>query len=96
MYQGNSKCSGCGRSGTEAPRVSKNHLCPYCAQCLLVGITVADKYNLRIIVAEDGKTYCRGQLCELWKEEASRCVGCPMERFSLKEIKDSHGTNKEV
>ena len=96
MYQGNSKCSGCGRSGTEAPRVSKKHLCPDCSQYLLIGISVADRYNLRVIVAEGGKTYCRGQLCELWKDEASRCIPCPMERFSLNEIKDCDGANKEV
>lgn len=96
MYQGNSKCRGCGRTGTEAPRVSKNHLCPECAQYLLIGVSVTVRYNLRVIVVEDGKIYCRGQLCEIWKGENIRCQGCPMEGLSQKLTNDCDGRNKDV
>lgn len=96
MYKGNSKCSGCGRTGTEAPRVSKNHLCPDCTQYLLIGVSVTERYKLRVIVSEDGKIYCQGQVCEIWKGESIRCQGCPMARLSQKEINNTDGANKDV
>ena len=37
MYTGKEKCQGCGKSGTESPRLEKDHLCHTCEDLLNLG-----------------------------------------------------------
>lgn len=46
MYKGSSKCPGCGKSGDERPRASKDSLCPWCQDFLKIGNNAATYYGL--------------------------------------------------
>ena len=76
MYKGSSKCQGCGRSGTEAPRVSRLKLCPDCQQMLLIGACIVSKNHIHAFISTEGDVWCGGQKCEAYKLEATRCENC--------------------
>lgn len=78
MYRGSSKCQGCGRPATEAPRASRLMLCNECHQLLLVGASVTSKHRVDAIVTHDGDVWCGGQKCVAYKAEETRCQECPI------------------
>lgn len=52
MYNGKLRCPGCGRTGEEAPRQSKDCLCKECENALKIGLAVIKERNLQ------SKSYC--------------------------------------
>lgn len=78
MYKGDSKCQGCGRSGTEAPRVSRKNLCPDCSQMILIGASLVKKKKIRVLIDDDGVVWCSGTKCEAYKEDSTKCADCPL------------------
>lgn len=52
MYNGNFRCPGCGRTGEEAPRQSKECLCKDCEAALKIGRAIVKERNL------ESKSYC--------------------------------------
>lgn len=46
LYEGSYPCPGCGRTGEETPRVSKNSLCYDCAMELSIGRAIVKERNL--------------------------------------------------
>lgn len=52
MYNGKLRCPGCGRTGEEAPRQSKDCLCKDCENALKIGLAVVKERNL------ESKSYC--------------------------------------
>ena len=78
MFRGSSKCQGCGRPATEAPRESRLTLCNDCHQLLLLGAAVTAKHRVDAIVTHDGDVWCGGQKCVAYKTEETRCQDCPM------------------
>ena len=55
IYKGKEPCHGCGRSGEEAPRLSKNGLCHDCTEALNIGRSLIKERNLerRMYVLDD-------------------------------------------
>ena len=78
MYKGSSVCQGCGRPGSEAPRLSKKRLCPECANMIMMGVAVQQQFHQRVLVVDDGDVYCNGQLCYVCYNEDSRCNDCAL------------------
>lgn len=52
MYKGKLPCIGCGRTGEEAPRQSKDCLCEDCKNAFKIGLAVVKERNL------ESKSYC--------------------------------------
>lgn len=52
MYNGKIRCPGCGRTGEEAPRKSKDCLCEDCENSLKIGRAIVKERNL------ESKNYC--------------------------------------
>jgi hypothetical protein len=46
LYKGNAPCLGCGRTGEERPRYSKDSLCPDCQAALEIGKTIVKEKEL--------------------------------------------------
>ena len=46
FYEGNAPCPGCGRTGEEVPRKSKDSLCYDCAMALSIGRAIVKERNL--------------------------------------------------
>lgn len=46
LYEGNQPCAGCGRTGKEKPRNSKDGLCHECREALILGRSMIKERNL--------------------------------------------------
>jgi hypothetical protein len=47
MYEGKQPCAGCGRTGTENPRRSKDGLCSDCAEALKIGQMMVNERDMK-------------------------------------------------
>jgi len=56
LYEGSAPCPGCGRTGEETPRVSKESLCYDCKMALSIGRAIVKERNL------DRNHYCMDDL----------------------------------
>ena len=78
MYNGNAKCPGCGRPGTEIGRPNKDSLCWECENFIKVGRNVVDYYKLvrRVPVFPEHK-----QMCMTWYTIRIRAIDKAVEQL---------------